>query len=84
MFNVLLRTPELGRFRAYGTIGGGMYRKRVGNARDTGFGTNGGAGLSVGLMGPVRVRIDYRLFRLGWQSAEHTPHRVYAGLSLAF
>ena len=33
MFNVMLRTPELGRFRAYGTVSGGMYRERIGGAR---------------------------------------------------
>ena len=84
MFNVLLRTPEISRFRAYGTIGGGMYREQLRETGDTGFGTSGGGGLSIGLMGPVRVRLDYRRFRLGRRSAGRTPHRVYAGISLTF
>ena len=84
MFNLQLRTPEIGRFRAYGTVGGGMHRERLGEAGDTGFSINGGGGLSIGLMGPVRVRVDYRRFRLRWRSEGRTPHRVYAGLSLTF
>jgi hypothetical protein len=36
------------------------------------------------LIGPVRLRVDYRVFRLG-SGALHSPaHRIYAGLNLKF
>jgi hypothetical protein len=45
---------------------------------------NNGLGVKVNLLGPVRLRVDYRVFRLG-RDALHSPaHRVYAGLNLKF
>ena len=85
MFNLLVQTPfAVSRLQFYGTIGGGLYRERVGGGEDTGFGSNVGAGLKVTLVGPVRVRIDYRAFRLGRDSVARSPQRVYVGLNLAF
>jgi hypothetical protein len=38
----------------------------------------------VNLIGPIRLRIDYRVFKLG-DGALYTPaHRIYAGLNLKF
>ena len=85
MFNVLVQTPfAISRMQFYGTVGGGLYRERLGGSQDTGFGSNIGAGLKVSLVGPVRVRIDYRAFRLGGDSAHRSPQRVYVGLNIAF
>ena len=85
MFNLLVQTPfAVSRLQFYGTIGGGLYRERIGGRADTGFGSNIGAGLKVSLVGPVRVRIDYRAFRLGRDSTDRSPQRVYVGLNIAF
>lgn len=85
MFNVLVQTPfAVSRLQFYGTIGGGLYRERISGSADTGFGSNIGAGLKVSLAGPVRIRIDYRRFRLGRGSADRSPQRVYVGLNVAF
>ena len=85
MFNLLVQTPfAVSRLQVYGTIGGGLYRERFPGRGDTGFGTNIGAGVKVSLVGPIRVRLDYRAFRLGSDSPERTPQRVYVGFNLAF
>ena len=85
MFNLVVQTPfAISRLQFYGTIGGGMYRERLAGHRDTGFGSNFGVGVKISLVGPIRARIDYRTFRLGDDSTGRTPHRVYAGLNIAF
>ena len=38
----------------------------------------------VGLAGPVRLRVDYRVFKLGSGALYSPAHRIYAGLNLAF
>ena len=87
MGNILLQTPfDIGGVQAYVTTGTGFYRERL-NAqdhRDTGLGTNVGGGLKISLAGPVRLRVDYRLFRLGEDALHQTVHRVYAGVNLRF
>ncbi len=83
--NVLLQTPvEIFGFQPYVTGGLGISRERLGTHVDTSIVPNTGAGVKVGLAGPLRLRVDYRVFRLG-SDALHTPaHRVYAGLNLRF
>jgi hypothetical protein len=40
--------------------------------------------VKVTLAGPIRLRVDYRVFKLG-SGALYTPaHRIYAGLNLKF
>jgi opacity protein-like surface antigen len=74
----------------YGTVGGGYYRVRFEelDVQDTGFGTNVGGGVKIDLAGPLRVRLDYRVFRLGDEFeadlVEATSQRFYAGVNLAF
>ena len=83
--NVLLQTPVafMG-FQPYFTTGGGIYQEELGTHSDTGFGLNTGGGVKVSLAGPLRLRVDYRVFKLG-SGALHSPaHRVYAGLNLKF
>lgn len=85
MGNVLLQTPFaiLG-VQPYATTGAGLYRERLGTLQHTGFGFNTGGGVKISLVGPIRLRVDYRVFKLG-SGALHSPaHRVYAGLNLKF
>jgi hypothetical protein len=85
MANVLLQTPvAIARLQPYVTTGGGFYRERMGASTQTGFGLNSGGGVKVTLAGPLRLRLDYRVFRLG-DEARHSPaQRFYAGLNLKF
>ena len=41
-------------------------------------------GVKASLAGPIRARIDYRVFTLGGEPLHSVVHRVYAGLNLAF
>ncbi len=36
------------------------------------------------LVGPVRLRVDYRVFGLGDGALYSPAHRIYAGLNLKF
>ena len=38
----------------------------------------------MGLFGPVKLRVDYRLFTLRGAPTEKTVHRVYAGVNTSF
>lgn len=87
MGNVLLQTPRgLGPFQVYGTVGAGIYRERfrATDQTDTAFGTNVGGGVKIDLAGPLRLRLDYRVFRLTGDTENKTPKRFYAGANLAF
>ncbi len=85
MGNVLLQTPlpVLG-FQPYFTTGAGMYRETLGAHEDTGFGLNTGGGAKISLAGPLRLRVDYRVFKLGSGALYSPAHRIYAGLNLKF
>ena len=48
----------------YGTAGAEGYSETLGACEETHFGTNIGGGAKIKLLGPVRVRLDYRIFRL--------------------
>jgi hypothetical protein len=86
MGNVLLQTPvPVAGVQIYGTVGGGLYRERLGDAvRETHIGTNVGGGVKIGLAGPLRLRLDYRVFVLRGTPLHDTTSRFYAGLNLAF
>ena len=83
--NLLLQTPFaiLG-MQPYVTTGGGVYREELGERSETGFALNNGAGVKVNLAGPLRLRVDYRAFRLGSDALYSPAHRIYAGLNLKF
>jgi opacity protein-like surface antigen len=84
MGNVLLQTP-FGSFQPYGTIGAGVYRERLGDlSSETNFGMNLGGGVKISLAGPLRLRVDYRVFTLQGNPRHSKPQRIYAGLNLAF
>src|SRR5262252_7626719 len=72
MGNVLLQTP--GAFfgiQPYYTVGAGVYHEdltALGGANvttslidNTGFGMNTGGGVKINLIGPIRLRVDYRV-----------------------
>jgi hypothetical protein len=83
--NMLLQTPGMIHgFQPYFTVGGGLYRERLGTHTDTGFAPNSGAGVKMRLAGPIRLRVDYRVFRLGSGALYSPAHRIYAGLNLKF
>jgi hypothetical protein len=83
--NGLLQTPlAIMGFQPYVTAGAGGFRERLGERTTTSVVTNVGGGVKVTLVGPLRLRVDYRAFRLG-SSARFSPsHRIYAGLNLKF
>jgi hypothetical protein len=85
MGNVLLQTPAavMG-FQPYFTTGIGIYQEELGAHSDTGVGFNTGGGVKVSLVGPLRLRVDYRVFKLGSGALFSPAHRFYAGLNLKF
>jgi len=85
MVNLLVQTPvPIAGMQFYGTIGGGGYKEQLGDRSETSFGTNVGGGVKITLAGPLRLRLDYRLFALKGEPIESKPQRFYAGVNLAF
>ncbi len=85
MANVLLQTPvPLAGFQPYFTVGAGLYNETLADHSDTSFGSNLGGGVKVSLVGPLALRVDYRVFKLGSGALYSPAHRVYAGLNLKF
>ena len=83
--NVIVQTPfAIFGFQPYATTGGGIYRETLGSRSKTGFALNTGGGVKISLLGPVRLRLDYRVFTLGDAALNSPVHRVYAGLNLKF
>jgi hypothetical protein len=83
--NLLVQTPvEIHGMQFYGTTGGGIYRERLGARQETHVGTNVGGGAKIRLAGPLRVRLDYRIFRLQGEPLHQTYQRFYAGANLSF
>lgn len=83
MGNVVAQTP-FGAIQFYALLGGGLYRERTGNEQETNTATALGGGAKVGLAGPLRLRLDYRLFHLRGKPRYSQVQRVYAGLNLMF
>jgi hypothetical protein len=85
MGNVLLQTPfPIAGMQFYATTGAGVYRETLAARQETQLGLNTGGGVKVTLLGPVRARLDYRVFNLRGDPLHSTVHRVYAGLNVAF
>jgi hypothetical protein len=82
--NVFAQTFGLPGFQLYATTGGGFYREKLGPDQETSFVLNNGGGVKLTLAGPLRVRVDYRVFNLRGHPQHATVQRVYAGLNLAF
>jgi hypothetical protein len=92
--NVYVQTPiAIAGLQFYATTGGGLYREKSTAAttaaiQKTGFTSNTGGGVKISLFGPLKARLDYRIFKLlgdkplpTWSS---TVQRLYAGVSLGF
>ena len=86
MGNALLQTPiPIAGMQFYATAGGGAYRESLADASETHVGINVGGGVKMNLAGPLRLRLDYRIFTLRGADVRHSkPQRFYAGLNLKF
>jgi opacity protein-like surface antigen len=83
--NVLAQTPvAVAGIQLYGTLGAEGYQERLGDASVTHFGTNIGGGAKINLIGPLRVRVDYRIFHLQGTPINDTYQRFYVGANLKF
>jgi opacity protein-like surface antigen len=81
--NVLLQSPvAIFGVQPYFTTGGGLYSETLGAHNDKGVAFNTGGGVKISLAGPLQVRIDYRVTRLGSGALFSPAHRIYAGLNL--
>jgi hypothetical protein len=82
--NVFVQTPSISGFQFYATTGPGYYREQLDADDETGFVMNTGGGVKVKLAGPLRLRVDYRVFNFRGSPEHATMQRVYAGLNLGF
>jgi hypothetical protein len=85
MGNLLIQTPfAIAGFQPYFTTGAGVYRETLGDLSETNFGINNGGGVKISLIGPLRARVDYRVFSLRGSPIEGTVQRLYVGVNLKF
>ena len=85
MGNGLLQTPiPIAGMQFYATAGGGVYREALNDESETHVGINVGGGVKMNLAGPLRLRLDYRVFTLQGSPRHSKPQRFYAGLNLKF
>jgi hypothetical protein len=83
MGNLLVQTPfPVFGLQPYVTTGGGAYREVLGARRDTSFALSTGGGIKVSLVGPLQLRVDYRVFKPGDDALYSPSHRVYVGANL--
>ena len=85
MANLVLQTPPGWRFSVLRDGGRrlllGVPRGAVSHGN---FASNLGGGVKIRLVGPLRIRIDYRVFRLAGSPLVDTYHRFYAGANIKF
>ena len=63
--NVLVQTPiEVSGVSLYATAGGGAYQEGLLGHTETNVAVNTGGGAKIRIAGPLRVRLDYRVFKL--------------------
>ena len=86
MFNAVVQTPSILGLRFYATAGGGLYEEKLTstNYNKRGVGTNTGGGVKIPVVGPIGLRVDYRLFSLRGGALHDTVKRFYMGANLAF
>lgn len=83
--NVLLQTPtDIGGVQLYGTAGFGGYTEELADDSETSTAVNLGGGVKIKLAGPLRVRLDYRMFNMQGTPRYQTYHRFYLGANLRF
>jgi opacity protein-like surface antigen len=85
MFNGLVQTPvPIAGMQFYATAGGGGYHESLFDTSETHVGYNIGGGVKWSLAGPLRLRLDYRVFTLQGEPRYSNPQRFYAGINLKF
>jgi opacity protein-like surface antigen len=85
MFNGLVQTPvPIAGMQFYGTAGGGVYRETLNDNSETNAGVNLGGGVKMTLIGPLRLRLDYRVTTLKGDARYPRPQRFYAGVNVKF
>jgi opacity protein-like surface antigen len=85
MGNGLLQTPiPIAGMQFYATAGGGVYREALNDESETHVGITVGGGVKMNLAGPLRLRLDYRVFTLQGSPRHSKPQRFYAGVNLKF
>jgi hypothetical protein len=83
--NLLLQTPvAFAGFQPYFEVGGGVYHESLAAVSNTGFVGDTGAGVKISLIGPIRLRVDYRVMTLKNGALVSPAHRIYAGLNVKF
>ena len=82
--NVFVQTFGLPVVQLYATTGGGFYREKLANDQETAFLLNNGGGIKITIAGPIRARVDYRVFTLKGNPRHATVQRLYAGVNVAF
>lgn len=87
--NVLAQTPDdIGGMQLYATAGVGGYREYLESGstvfQETHAAINMGGGTKIKLAGPIRVRLDYRVFTLRGNPINQVYQRFYAGGNLKF
>jgi hypothetical protein len=82
--NVFVQTPRVGGFQLYLTTGAGYYRERLGADEERSFLLNTGGGVKINIAGPLRARVDYRVFNLKGRPQRSVVQRIYTGVNLAF
>jgi len=83
--NVFVQTPiEVNGTQFYATAGGSGYREVLNARQETHVGLNLGGGVKIRVLGPVRLRLDYRVFQLRGEPLHSTYQRLYAGANIAF
>ena len=81
MINALVQTPTKGA-QVYATAGAGVFRESFRNGpQETNTGLNIGGGIKLGLIGPLKLRLDYRIFKFRGEAIHKTVHRIYVGLN---
>jgi hypothetical protein len=86
--NLLPQFPvQPSRYQFYGTFGVGVYGLSLDNkvSEPEGF-WNVGGGAKITIEGPLKLRVDYRAFRLAPILGEYhsNPHRLYLGIVAGF
>lgn len=82
MMNVLVMTPT--KTQVYFTAGAGGFREWTGSVSETNWGTNLGGGVKLSVLGPLKLRLDYRIFALRGQVRYKNPQRFYVGVTIPF
>ena len=82
--NVFAQTFGLPGFQLYATTGAGIYRERTETDQETALLLNNGGGIKINIAGPLRARVDYRVFTFRGNPQHKNVQRIYAGLNLAF